>query len=124
VKLSAYIFLFPVVFEAAKDLLEYDLPLDVCIKSISQFSENKTDLLIVPKLLDSVNGKISKFQKNFARFSIAFACFLWIILVFRPNTSFLMKLVKHFSKCGEISGLASKVLRVGSVPTTDKKNGW
>ena len=56
----------PVVFEAAKDLLEYDLLLDVCIKSISQFPENKTNLLIIPKLLDSVSKEMSKIQKIFA----------------------------------------------------------
>ena len=51
--------------------------------------------------VDSVN----EFQKEFARFSIAFAGFLWIIMSFWPKASFLM-IVKHFSKCREISGFS------------------
>jgi len=63
---SAYTFLFPVVFEAAKDLLKYGSLFSVGIKSISQFPKNKTDLLIVPKLSGLCKQEISKIQKKFA----------------------------------------------------------
>jgi len=86
------------IFLNRQDLLQYDLLFSVGLKSISQFSENKTDLLIIPTFLNSVNGKISKFQKKICTIFYCFCVFLWVILGFWPDGSFLMKLIKHFSK--------------------------
>jgi len=105
-----------------QDLLEYELLFSVGIKSISQFPENKTDLLIIPKFLGSVSKEMSKIQKKFARFSIAFAGFLWIIIHFRPKVLLLRHLATTIAPFQdvEVSGLNHVTLKLNNKKAASK----